>query len=358
MKILLLSDINSTHTRKWAEGLADRHIQVGIFSIMPPNNLWWKNHSYIHLINTPKKLSQKWQYLTYYPELVRCIRQFQPGILHAHYASSYGLLGALSGFHPYVISVWGSDIYDFPTKSIVNKYLIKNNLKKADVITSTSHTMAEETQKYTSKKIEVIPFGVNTHVFKPAVSKKIFKDNEIVIGTIKSLECNYAIDTLLDSFYLLKKQLPNLNIKLLIVGDGSEKQKLLLQSKKLGIQQDVIFYGAVENNEVPQMLAEMDIFVVLSRHESFGVSVVEAMACEKPVVASNVSGFKEVMVNHQTGILVEKENPETTASAIRYLIENKDIAHQMAKSARLRVLQHYDFEKNLQQMISIYESLR
>lgn len=362
MKVLLLSDINSTHTKKWAIGLANKNIQIGIFSINPPKNNWWQNNSNIQLLNhsktdIPQKFLQKWQYIRYLPALSKCIHQFQPNILHAHYASSYGLLGALSKFHPYIISVWGSDIYEFPKQFIINKQIVKYNLKNADLITSTSHIMAEKTKKYTSKNIEVIPFGVDIEHFKPIKEKKIFTNNELVIGTVKTLEYKYGIDTLIKSFYLLKKNLSHLNLKLFIVGNGKEKQKLLKLTQELNISNDVIFYGAVDNKNVPQILAEIDIFVALSRYESFGVAVVEAMACEKLIVASNVSGFKEIMINNETGILVEKENPQATASAIQYLIENKNTAIQMAKNARLRVLQNYDFEKNLNKMISIYLSL-
>ncbi|MCD7873784.1 MAG: glycosyltransferase, partial [Acidaminococcaceae bacterium] len=141
--------------------------------------------------------------------LKKVIKIFQPDIIHAHYATSYGLLGALVGFHSYIISVWGSDIFDFPNISLFHKNIIKYNFFKADIILSTSNVMAEEIQKYTSKGIKVTPFGVDINEFKPLNVDSIFKPNKIVIGTIKTLEEKYGIEYLIRAFSIVKKEIIN-----------------------------------------------------------------------------------------------------------------------------------------------------
>ena len=95
------------------------------------------------------------------------LKTFKPQLLHANYATSYGLLGAMTGFHPFVLSVWGSDVFTFPKKSFAHKMLFKYNLNKADKILSTSRFMSQEISKYTSKKIEITPFGVDLEKFYP-----------------------------------------------------------------------------------------------------------------------------------------------------------------------------------------------
>ena len=361
-KILLLSDINSIHTQKWAIALAQHHIQIGIFSLSAPQTNWWKEHSNIQLlfhtpIQSPHSITQKLKYLWYLPHLKKSIQTFNPHILHAHYASSYGLLGALSGFHPFVLSVWGSDVFDFPQKNRMTKKILQHNLQKADIICSTSHVMADETKKYTSKPIEVVPFGVDTDLFKPIYPKKIFTNNELVIGTVKTLSPKYGIDLLIKAFKIIVDTHQHLPLKLLIVGDGAQKTKLMNLAESLHIAHQVLFYGKVENHHVPELLAEMDIFVVLSREESFGVALVEAMACEKPVVASRVSGFKEVLLHKQTGILVEKENIEAATRALSELIQNPALRTSMGKAAREYVLKKYRFADHVLQMIHLYKKL-
>src|SRR5688572_24406093 len=149
MKVLLLSDTYSEHTEKWALGLANAGIEVGLFSFNKASYEWY-NHPGITVFFEPdKKINAestltKLAYLKYVSILKKIIRHFKPDILHAHYASSYGLVGALSGFHPFVLSVWGSDIYDFPRRSKLHKRLIQHNLRKSDMIMSTSHIMKEE----------------------------------------------------------------------------------------------------------------------------------------------------------------------------------------------------------------------
>ena len=96
------------------------------------------------------------------------IKKFEPQLIHAHYASSYGLLGYLTGFHPFVLSTWGSDILDFPNRNRINKWLLKKVIHSADQICSTSKVMAYSISKMTSHNhIKTIPFGVDTQRFIP-----------------------------------------------------------------------------------------------------------------------------------------------------------------------------------------------
>src|ERR1043166_4818826 len=121
MRILLLSDINSSHTQKWAEGLAQKGLVIAVFSISNPSSDWHKKSGIEIFGNTSKKrgsgLLSKASYIRLVPDLKKAITVFQPDIVHAHYASSYGFLAALSGFHPFVISAWGSDLMEFPLKN-------------------------------------------------------------------------------------------------------------------------------------------------------------------------------------------------------------------------------------------------
>ena len=118
-------------------------------------------------------------------------------ILHAHYASSYGLLGALANFHPFILSIWGADIFSFPKKSFLHRYIFNFNLRVADKILSTSQIMAKEIKKYTNKEIIVTPFGIDINTFKPGNKvDKIKGEFDFIIGTIKGLEEIYGIEYL------------------------------------------------------------------------------------------------------------------------------------------------------------------
>jgi len=278
-------------------------------------------------------------------------RKYKPNIVHAHYATSYGLLGKLLFHKKYFISVWGSDVYDFPRKSVLHKLIFSRIVSSVHQLFSTSHDMAKELSKYTSKSICVIPFGINVDLFQPEPKKN---NSEIkVIGTVKSLEKVYGIDRLIRATAELKDEFPNLECH--IYGEGSQKEELMTLSKELGIESTVHFKGYVNNEKLPEVLREFDVFCVLSRQESFGVAAVEAQACGIPVVATKVGGLPEIVVDGETGFIVEEEHGEIV-NKIAQLLSNDQMANEMGRNARRSVLEKYDWEMNLETLKNYYRS--
>ncbi len=364
MKVLLLASLASAHTIKWANGLARKGCRVLVCGL----NETYDKSQYdpeIKLINIgfPEKvlLSRKGSlkkilYLTALPRIKKLIGEYGPDLLHAHYASSYGLLGMLTGFHPYIVSVWGSDIFTFPQGSFLKKAAMKKLFLKADKILSTSNFMVDEIKKYTEKDILVTPFGIDTERFKPREVDSLFAKDNVVIGTVKGLEYQYGVEYLLRAFKIVKDDNPNLPLKLLIVGGGSYEKQLRELAFTLNISDDINFTGFVKYSEVQNYHNMLDIYVALSTidDESFGVAILESGASEKPVIVSRTGGLTEVVVDKLTGLVVPSKNPEKAAEAIEYLIKNKSERIKMGKAARERILMKYDFRKNLEDMISIY----
>jgi L-malate glycosyltransferase len=365
MKILLLTDVNSSHSRKWALGLADHGVSVGVFSISSPVEDWYSAAG-ISLF-TPLKfkqgvfssgLLQKIKYLRLESHLKKVIRAFNPDVVHAHYASSYGLLGALSRFHPLVISVWGSDVFNFPKQSVLHRALLKFNLKKGDRLLSTSRVMARETERYTQKEILVTPFGIDTSRFKPETGVRP-AINETVIGTIKTLEEKYGVAFLIRAFSLLFHKYPDQNLKLLIVGSGSLEKELKELAATLGIDAVTEFTGSVPFGEIVGYHNRLDIYVAVSTDpsESFGVAVLEASACGKPVVVSNIGGLPEVVRDGITGFVVPPRNAEMTAEAVEKLVCDPVLRKTMGERGRSHVKECYEWNACLQQMTGIYTDL-
>lgn len=363
MKILLLSDPNSSHTIKWATSLSKYKINIMIFGF---GNLKVKDYDSIpnieirvlnQKITKNKNIFLKFKYLKAIPLLKKIIKDFKPNIIHAHFASSYGFLGALTGFHPFIISAWGSDVFDFPLKSLLYNMILKYNLKKADKIISTSHIMAKELKLYTKKKITVIPFGIDTKVFRPLMVKSLFEKNDIVIGTIKSLEKVYGVECLIKAFKILSDKHAKIPLKLLIIGEGNLEGFLKNLTTELNIEDKTIFTGKVPFNEISKYHNMLTIYVSLSIRESFGVAALEASACEKPVVVSNVEGFKETIIDGLSGFIVNPNDPENTARAIEKMLIDKSLINKIGKNGRKRVLKYFNWNDNLEKMIGIYEKI-
>ena len=363
-KILFLGDINSAHLVKWATSLADKGFEIGLFSLNKSIFEWYKPYKNIHIFNEVQRddhffkrsLLSKLDYLLYTRKLKKVIRDFQPDIVHAHYATSYGLIGRLSGFRPYIVSVWGADIYDFPHNSIINKKLIQRNLRYPDMVMSTSHVMKKEILKYVDREVEVTPFGVNMKLFIPKQVKSIFNSTDIVIGAIKPIEKKYGTDVLIHALKKVTTANPDKSIKLLLVGSGTMKEECLNLAKELDLSDRVIFAGKVPPEKVTDYHNMIDIYCNISilDSESFGVSVVEAMACGKPVIVTNVGGLPEVVTNNETGLIIEKEDPIATAEAIQQLMDDKHLVDHLVKNAMQHVHEHYSWDNNIQHIIQLY----
>lgn len=364
-RILLLADVNSAHTQKWAASLASCGFEIGLFSLSSPEKSSLQSEKNIVILNGAG-LDQKYfssgaisksLYISALPKLRKAIKEFRPDILHAHYATSYGLLGALSGFHPFIISVWGSDVYDFPRRSFLHKKILTYNFRKCDSVFSTSHIMAIETSQYTSKKIHVTPFGVDISKFNPQkVTPPV--SGKLIVGTIKSLETVYGIEYLVAGFAQAFKAREEKDLHLLIVGDGSRRQFLEKQVLDLGLNGHVTFIGRVDHEKVPYYHNCMDVFIAPSLEESFGVSAVEASACGKPCVVSDAGGLKEVVVNGVTGIVIPRRSEEAIAASILALAGDEKLRQRLGQEGRQRVLAEYNWDENLKNIISLYNQVK
>lgn len=363
MRILLLSDTYSEHTEKWALGLASNGIEVGLFSFNKASYPWHHGKPNITLLFEPESqlnpvsTSSKLSYLKHVKLLKAAISQFKPDIVHAHYATSYGLVGALAGFHPYVISAWGTDVMKFPQKNFIFKSILKYNLSKADTICATSYTIKDYLKPVTSQEIQVIPFGVNVMEFSKKEVKSLFGKDSFVIGCIKALEDLYNIDVLIKAFSILKSKYPAKSLKLLIIGVGSQEAELKKMVSDLNLKGDVIFTGRISFSEVSNYFNMLDILVNISDYESFGVSVIEAMACEKPVIATNTGGLKEIIENSAFGSLVEIGNVSQTANEMERYLLDETLKQNVGKAARAKVIEKYNWTNNIKQMIDVYSQL-
>lgn len=359
MRICYLADAQSTHTQKWVTHFASCGHDVHLISFRDADIPGIKFHPVKKtvpvLISPAASTLKKAGYFFYAGLIRRLIREIAPDLLHAHYATSYGLLGARANYHPFIISTWGKDILDFPNKSVLHKKLIQYTLKKADTVTATSKMLTLETKKLMpgEKPVITVPFGVNTDHFYP-FSEKQKNRKVLTIGIVKNLEIKYGIDILLKAYAKIAEK--HENTGLMIIGKGTEEQNLKQLTRKLGLTAQVQFIDYAPNKEIPAYLNRMDIFVMpsIDASETFGVAAIEASACGLPVVASQIGGLPEVVIDEQTGLLCKPGSWDDLASKLDRLIKNRELRKTLGKQGRLFVLKHYQWEKNALQMEKLY----
>lgn len=361
MKICYLADASSAHTKKWCNFFKEKGYDIHVISLNNGHIEGVKVH-YLNINSEKIKSENSFNKVTYILKIFkirRILKKIKPDIVHAHYASSYGLIGSLVNYHPYVLSIWGSDIYEFPLKGKLFQRIIKFNLSKADKILSTSKAMAKEAKKYTNKKIYITPFGVDRKLFRPIqdIKDKNEKRSYILIGTVKSLEPKYGIRYLIKAFALLKEKYNN--VKLEIAGDGSEKKDLKALCEKLKLSnEDVKFLGRIDQQEVINAFNRFDIAVFPSNHESFGVAAVEAQACSTPVIVSNVGGLPEATCPGYSSIVVNPRESNEIYKALKKLIENKELRTEMGKNGVKFIESNFDIVDNFNYINKIYNEIK
>ena len=356
MRIVILGDINSTHTQRWARAMSQLGHNIHVIGISPPHDSTQVEDishsnlgiSYKNSLGTSSL--KKIIYLSAWFKLRRQIRDFNPLFIHAHFASSYGVLAWLSMFRPYYVSLWGSDIMEFPSRGIVQRKLLGIVVNNSRRVFSTSEIIQKKANDLYRAESHKIPFGVHTKLFE---TNTVSRGDKIVIGTIKRLESIYGIDLLIKSFAKVVEQ-SNHELSLIIIGSGSQKKELVDLVQSLGVYSLVQFIDRIAYSEVPRNLARMDIFANLSRRESFGVSVLEASAAGLPVLASDIPGLREVYLENETALIVKVDDLNDTSVKLLRLVEDYSLRKELGEKGREFVKSQYEWQQNVETLNSFY----
>lgn len=356
MNIFLIGSASSIHISKWANGLAEAGNDVTLVSLHEVTQKFRKD---VSIVRFRRWLGFGYIFASFRVRRLR--KRIAPDVVNAHYATGYGTLGVLSGTRGLLVSVWGADVYDFPLRSSFHRRWLQWVLTSAQSVASTSEAMSDHVKAIFPElpRPVVTPFGVDTDLFKVGDERQ---KGKFVVGTVKTLEPKYGIDVLIRAFERLCRfiesgenpDLKHIYLELRIVGEGSEFYRLNRLVEDLGIARKVVFVGRVDNAEVPNELAHMDVYCALSvlDSESFGVAVVEASSCGLPVVVSDVGGLPEVCLDGKTGYVVERRNDVLAYEKLRTLLETPSLCSTMGRAGADYVRENYSWSSCVKSMES------
>lgn len=350
--IALLVPGNSVHAQRWVNAFAQRGITVHLITQHTPLP-GMDPRVVLHLLPHHGGLG----YFTNGPQVRRLLRHLVPDVVNAHYATGYGTLARWCKPFPLVLNVWGSDVYNFPAKSALHRWWLCGNLKYADRVVSTSEAMADHTRLLCPvlARPAVVPFGVDLALFRPS-PRTTGTSAPLVVGTVKTLAHTYGIDLLLRAFALLVGGAGFPQARLRIVGNGPQCKALKQLAADLGIADRVDMAGGVAHGRVPEELHKLDVFVALSRAESFGVAVVEASACGLPVVVSDAGGLPEVVQDGVTGFVVPGGDPQEAANRIGQLLADDALRGRMGAQGVRFVNERYAWGYCVDRMLEVLRS--
>ena len=252
----------------------------------------------------------------------------------------------------------------FIFKIIVSHPQFLSFTKKMDAIIVTSNELYEgikKEYKISNEKLILIPNGIDADTCKPNLDISNLKEkyrlqNEKIILTIGVMSGQKGHDLLLKVLPGILKE--NKNVKLVLVGYGPELNNLKNMAKKLDISENVIFTGKVPHKELQFYYNLPDVFVFPTlRVEGAPLVIPEAMACEKPVIASRIGGIPTVIENYKDGILVEPGNLEELKEKILEVLNDEQLAKKLGENARKKVVEKFSLDKMVEDTIKVYEEI-
>lgn len=292
--------------------------------------------------------------------MVDVIRNNHLDLLHVHYAIPHASAAFLAkqilkkeGKNiPIITTLHGTDI-TLVGRDKMYAPVVAFSINQSDAITAVSQNLRDETYKIFNieKEIEVIFNFVDVERFsrKPidAFKKVIAPNGERILLHASNFRKIKRVQDVVQIFYNVTRELPS---KLLFVGDGPERQTAEELSRKLGVDDEVRFVGKQEQME--DILAIADLFLLPSQYESFGLAALEAMASGVPVVSTNAGGLSEIIINGVTGYMGNVGDVETMTSRALEILRDEDTL----KAFKIRSADHAK-KYDIHNIVPIYEKL-
>ena len=346
--------------------LARRGHEIHFITYSQPVRLALLNPNvHYHEVNVPEYPLFHYQpyELALSSKLVDMVKLYKIEVLHVHYAIPHAYAGYMAkqmlkneGINlPMITTLHGTDITLVGNHPFY-KPAVTFSINKSDYVTSVSQSLKDDTLKLfkIKNKIKVIPNFIELDKMKkdplaPCHRSVMAKENERIITHISNFRKVKRIPDIIKIFYNIQKEMP---AKLMMVGDGPEKEKAEILCMELGIYDKIIFFG--NSNEIDKILCLTDLFLLPSETESFGLAALEAMACGVPVISSNSGGLPEVNFEGISGYLSNVGNvEEMAANAIKILKDDKTLSEFKANA--LEVAKKFDIKNILPKYEALYQ---
>jgi len=275
---------------------------------------------------------------------IQLARKNNYDVINTNFAIPSGPLGWILGIFcrvPNVLSIHGKDIYEYgkrtsPHKSFISKAVIKFVLNKAQRTVALSTNTKDNAEKYFNpkKEIVIIPPAFRSSISVKGNREKLgFKTTDFILITIGKLIKRKAIDVQLRALSILNEK----RLKLLIIGSGSEKNFLTRKVKKFALLDKVILTGYLPEKEKLRYLSIADLYVMTSIHESFGLSLIEAMNLGLPIVATNNGGQTDFLENNENALLINVGDVDGCVKSIQKFMKDKKLYNKCSQNNRKKV---------------------
>jgi glycosyltransferase involved in cell wall biosynthesis len=290
-------------------------------------------------------------------------------VIHAYFITHAGFVGSYAGKYldlPTVISIRGNDIeraaFD-PSKFSQIMYVLQN----ASAITTNASELVKRAKSFFDREITLIPNGIDTEHFKPVsknrnleealgLKNKTMEERMPVIGFAGEWREKKGLKTLLSAYAQVNKTQP---AALLIVGEvrAGNDQQIVDQFRIANPNARIILTSYVSPNDLPAYYSLIDVFVHPSLRDGMPNALLEAMACERPVIATPVGGMLDIIKDGENGIFVPVSDGDALAKAINEVLNNAELQSQLGKAARKSIIDSFPVQNELDGNLNVYRNL-
>jgi glycosyltransferase involved in cell wall biosynthesis len=384
LRLCVLGDLESIHTRRWMQPFVARGHELHAVSYYPPSTSI--EGVTVHALDPqrpsrsdemPSPAAPPRRLTTALPPtalrlinafryrrrgLSRVIQEIQPHLLHGHYVVEYGFFAATSGFHPLVVTAWGSDILVAAQTSPLGRLIARYTLRRADLITSNNGFMTRKIVDLgiPAEKIETVVLGTDRFFLEQPEASVNTRDPDptyppTVIST-RSLDSPlYEIDTILRAMAIVRRRLQT--AQLLVAGSGRLQPALHKLAQDLGLAENVRFVGFLDQEALRSALTSAHVYVSVPRSDATSVSTLSAMAVGCFPVVSDLPTQEEWIEDGVNGFHVPAGDVAALARRLGDALENAALRRDAAPRNRRLVEERGLWERYVPQMEALYRRL-
>jgi glycosyltransferase involved in cell wall biosynthesis len=358
LRIAYLSIGGHIHTTRWIDYFVRKGHEAFLLTVQPepvPN---------VEVIDIRTRWGPKpFRYAVSLVKVRRILKRIRPDLLHTHFLTGYGYWGAFSGFHPFIMTVWGDDVYTTPHESFLKKRLAGMVLRRADWITGDSDDILREAVALGAPpgRCTLIQWGVDFGRFHPGrgtgLREKlgIAKDAPLVISTRSFTQDYYNIDTIIESLPVVRRRLPGV-VYLMAGLEGSDGRFKEL-AERIGAGDSMRFLGRIPHDELPDYIAASDIFLSVPSVDATAVSLLEAMACGTAIVVSSLPSAMEWITGGVNGEVIPPRDVGALAEAVVALALDPERCRSYGRRSVEIVTERADHSANMEKMEEVYRRL-
>ncbi len=362
MKIAFISNPNSTHTRRWVDWFRLNAHQVLVIADTALSEAWQgpEIHNLPAGFNIPVV-----KYLVWGWQTRRIIGAWRPDILHAHRVTAAGWIASLSGFSPLVLTPWGSDLYQYPQRSNLGAWLTRWVFRHAAMVTTDSQDLRRMALHYGASpdRTHLVQWGVDREIFHPAPLPAKIKEQwglagKIILYSPRNMHPLYNLDTILLSAQAIIEKFPEVVFILRdLNADAAYRQQLfaMVQEKSLG--EHVRIIGRMPWEQTIPLYEMADLVISVPSSDGTPVSVLEAMACGAPMIASDLPSLREWIRHRENGMLVPVRNVPALETAVLEALSDPELLQEFSVKNLELVAARADHQVEMQKMEALYHSL-